>query len=205
MQRDVPSGEVFDLAEYRRIGDDTILETDDFRMAHSGEYMVAGNRYLPTWFEFETDGHNEPNQYCRVEIIDDAPRLVELGWRVRENQSEIQQKHLRDTQVAAIVDVLYAMTVIEVRDGKGVTNLGPEGSEQDEKIREFLYGVRTRRRLTPDDYKRAAQVYRDNFRGTPAQAVADEFGVKLRRAGDIIAECRRLDLLPKTKQGKKKI
>ena len=195
------------MTGYRRVGDDTVIETGDFRLAYSGEYMVAGDRWLPTWMEFETDGHDdEPNQYCRVEIIDDAPRLVELGWRVRGNRSEIRQTHLRNTQVSMIVDVLYAMAVIEVRDGKGVADLGEEGSEQDSKIREFLYAMRTERRLTTADYKRAAQVYRDNFHGAPTQAVADAFGVRHRRAGGIVKECRNRGFLSKTTtQGAKKI
>lgn len=194
------------MAEYRRVGDDTVLETDDFRLAYSGEYLVDGDRWLPTWMEFETDGHDEPNQYCRVELRDDLPRLVELGWRVREEQAEICQKHLRSTTVTAIVDVLYAMTVVELRDGKPVLNLGEENSEQDKKIQDFLYEMRNERRLTTDDYKRAAQVYSDNFHSAPTKAVAEAFGVRHRRAGYIVAECRRRGFLSKkTEQGKKKI
>jgi hypothetical protein len=130
---------------------------------------------MPTWLEFESDGHDEPNQYCRVEIRNDVPRLVELGWRVSEHQSEIRQKYLRETEVSGILDVLYAMTVVEVRDGKGIPNLGDLRSEQDRRIRDFLYESRLdrgKRLVTNDLLRQVAQVYRANINHAPTQAVA---------------------------------
>jgi hypothetical protein len=194
------------LARYADIGDDTVVETDDYRLAWSGEYMVVGNRWLPTWLEFETDGHDEPNSYCRVEIRDDVPRLVELGWRVREHQSEIRQKYLRETNVAAIVDVLYAMTITEVRDGEAILNLGAQGSDQDRKIRGFLGELRLgkgKRTITSELLRQVADVYRANIDHAPTEAVARTFGVRSRMASGYVQRAREYGFLPPTKQGKK--
>jgi len=75
-------------------------------------------------------------------------------------------------------------------------------------LRDAGYVVHLRgksRILLVSDYERAAAVYRDRFKDTPTVAVAEAFGVGSRRAGDIIAECRRRGLLPTTTQGKKQI
>ena len=194
------------MAEYLRVGDDAVIETDDYRLMYSGEVMVAGDKWLPTWLEFETDGHDEPNQYCRVEIRDDVPRLVELGWRAREHQREIRQKHLRGTEVSAIIDVLYAMTIVEVRDGKGILNLGDVGSEQDRRIRDFLYESRLdkgKRLVTDQLLRQVADVYRTNIDHAPTQAVARTFAVKSRMASKYVQQARDRGLLPPTTQGKK--
>ena len=46
--------------------------------------------------------------------------------------------------VATILDDVYAMTIIEVRDGKAVLNVGAEGSEQDRKMRDSPRGTSCR-------------------------------------------------------------
>jgi hypothetical protein len=194
------------VAQYQVFDDDQVIETDDFRLMFSGECMVVDGKYLPVWMEFETDGHDGPNQFCRVEIRDDVPRLVELGWRAREHQSEIKQQNLRDTQVAAILDVLYAMTVVEIRDGKPILNLGDEGSEQDRKIRDFLFEQRLRKgktAITTERLKQVASVYRANISHAPTQAVGRTFGVKPRMASKLVQEARDRGFLPPTTQGKK--
>lgn len=194
------------MAQYQRFGDDQVIETDDFRLMFSGECMAIDGNYLPVWMEFETDGHDGPNQFCRVEIRDDIPCLVELGWRARENQSEIKQQHLRDTQVSAILDVLYAMTVVEIRDGRPVLNLGDEGSEQDRKIRDFLFEQRLgkgKTAITTERLKQVASVYRDNIAHAPTQAVGRTFGLKPRMASKLVQEARDRGFLPPTTQGKK--
>lgn len=89
--------------------------------------------------------------------------------------------------------------------------IGPDGEPvyrhtraEEERITKFLELRRTgRQRLNTDDYRRAAEIYRKNFEATPTQAVADAFGVGIRQAGNIVAECRRRGFLPATKQGKK--
>lgn len=192
------------MAEYVRIHDDGVVEEDDYRLIVSGEYMVIGDRYLPTWLEFESDGHDEPNQYVRIEIRNEVPQVVELGWRSRDSQREVRQKDIRDYQVATAIDVLYGMVVIEIRDGKPVLNLGAEGSEQDRAIRKFLNeSLKGRRTLTSELARQVAEVYRANIDQAPTAAVAKTFGVKLRQASSYVQDARQRGYLPPTKQGKK--
>lgn len=192
------------MAEYVRIHDDGAIEEDDYRLIVSGEYMVIGDRYLPTWLEFESDGHDEPNHYVRIEIRNEVPQVVELGWRSRDSQREVRQKDIRDYQVASAIDVLYGMVVIEMRDGKPVLNLGTEGSEQDRAIRKFLNeSLKGRRTLTSELARQVAEVYRANIDQAPTAAVAKTFGVKLRQASSYVQDARQRGYLPPTKQGKK--
>lgn len=192
-------------AQFARVGDDVVIETDEFRVHLSGEYRVVGSRFLPTFLEFESDGHAAPNTWTRVELDGEGvPRVVELGWRVRDHQREVRQSDLRGTQVASIIDVLYAGFVVEVRDGEGIPNLGEEGSPQDIAVRHFLEELRSvgKRRVTGDFLRDVAEVYRTNIDHAPTQAVARTYGVKLRQAGDYVRKARERGLLPETKQGR---
>lgn len=187
--------------------DDTVIETDAFRVLLSGEYRVIGNRYLPTWFEFESNGYDAPNTWTRVELDDEGvPRVVELGWRVRDHQREVRQSDLRETHVSSIIDVLYAGFIIEVREHEGIANLGGPGSEQQVAIQDFLEELRSpgKRRVTGDFLREVADVYRTNIDHAPTQAVARTYGVKLRQAGDYVKKARDRGFLPPTKQGRAK-
>lgn len=194
------------MARYERLGDDTVAGNDTYKLRWSGEFMAAGNSWLPTWMEFEMNGHDEPNQYARVEIRDDVPRLVELGWRAGEHQREIRQKDLRETTVSTIVDDVYAMTVIEVRGGEAVLNTGPEGSEQDRRMRDLLEELRVgkgKRKISAPLLEQVANVYRANIDHAPTEAVARTFGVRSRMASNYVQRARERGFLPPTKQGKK--
>ena len=194
------------MARYQRLWDDRLAGDDNYKLRISGEYMLAGNSRLPMWMEIEANGHDEPNLYARVEIRDDVPRLVELGWRASEHQREIRQKDLRETSVATILDEVYAMTIIEVRGGKAVLNLGDEGGEQDRKIRALLDELRVgkgKRRLTTELLRQVADVYRANIDHAPTEAVARTFGVRSRMASGYVQRARERGYLPPTKQGKK--
>jgi hypothetical protein len=141
--------------------------------------------------------------FARVELHGGSPKIVNFGFFSHPGQRELKWSDFQSTRAA--VYVYYAAFCAD---------LGPDGepvrrTEQDEdkRIAEFIEQRRTgRRRLKTDDYKYAAQVYKDNFDDTPTQAVADAFEVGIRRAGDIVAECRKRGFLSRTtKQGKKKI
>src|SRR4051812_33145124 len=117
---------------------------------------------LPAWVEFELDGHDGPNFHCRIELRDDVPQLVELGWRAEEKQTEIRQKHLRATEVSSIVHSVYSTWVIELRDvwrdQEGEALRAFTGNEQDDRIiRNLLHDLRDgRRRVTAELLRQVA-------------------------------------------------
>jgi hypothetical protein len=165
-------------------------------------------RFLPTWVEFDLYGHDEPDFHCRIELRDDVPRLVELGWRASENQKEIRQKHLRATEVADIVNTVYRTWVAEVRDvwsdkhGIGIPTIG---DEQIRIIRNLVDDLRAgRRHINAELLRQVAEVYRANIDKAPAEAVARTFGVKQRMAHEYVRRARERGFLPPTTQGKKK-
>jgi len=158
---------------------------------------------LPTWVEFELDGHDEPDFHCRVEIRDMVPRLVELGWRARENQSEIRQKHLREAEVSTVVNAVHGSWVVEIRDDEGIPGID---DEQSQIIRGLLHDLRAgRRHVNAELLRQVAAVYPANFDDAPPQAVARTFGVKQRMAHEYVRRARERGFLPPTTQGKKKI
>lgn len=212
------------MATYHHVSEPETIEDDGLRFRVSGDYMAVGEnmvplaegewmpspRMLPTWVEFEFCGQDEPDFYCRVELRDDVPRMVELGWRARENQSEIRQKHLREAEVADLVNIVYGTWVVELRDvwrdKPGMALHAEIDSEQMRVIRGFLHDLRAgRRHVNTELLRQVAEVYRANFDNAPAQAVARTFGVKQRMAHEYVRRARERGFLPPTTQGKKKI
>lgn len=173
----------------------------------STQFEVFDGRRMPLWVEVESVSRKqdlgEPSWFARVELHDGKPKIVNIGFESGDGEREVKYPDFRRTHSA--VYVFYAAFVAE---------LGPDGEpirrfdkESEIRVADFIEQRRTgRRRLKTEDYKYAAQVYRDNFDGTPTQAVADAFDVGIRRAGDIVKQCRVRGFLSKeTKQGKKKI
>lgn len=176
-------------------------------------------RFFPTWVEFELRGRGYPDFHCRIELRGDIPRMVEFGWRSTEDQPEIRQKHLRALEVAAVLDMVYGMWVIEVRDlwrdrdgiavptGIAVPDFDTGfDAEQVRVVHGLLYDMRAgRRHVDAALLRQVAEVYRANFDKAPAEAVARTFGVKPRMASEYVRRARERGFLPPTTQGKKKI
>ena len=173
----------------------------------STQAAEVDGRLMHLWAEFEsTIGKGEgtlPLWFARVELREDGvPRIAHIGFKSLNGQREPKGSDF--DRVRSAVMLYYAAFCAE---------LGPDGEpvfrvdqESDNRIAEFIEQRRTgRRRLKNDDYSRAAQVYRDNIDDTPTKAVAEAFGVGIRRAGDIVAECRRRKFLGPTKQGRKSL
>lgn len=168
-------------------------------------------RLLPAWVEFEFFGRDEPDFHCRIELRDDVPRVVEWGWRARENQTEIRQKHLRASEVSDIADLVYGMWAIEFHDtwrdkpGTLLNNFPGDDEDQTRRIRGFLQDLRAgRRRVSAELLRQVAEVYRANFDAAPTEAVARTFGVKQRMAHEYVRRARERGFLPPTTQGKKR-
>ncbi|WP_181025290.1 hypothetical protein [Mycobacterium kansasii] len=171
-------------------------------------------RLLPSWIEFDFDNRRGgPDLHCRVELRHDVPRLVELSWRATEDQREIRQKDLRETEVATLVNTIYGTCIFEVRDvwrdrdGAAVrAQLGEiDESEQWRAIRGFLHDLRAgRRHVNAELLRQVAEVYRANIDKAPAEAVGRTFGVKQRMAHEYVRRARERGFLPPTTQGKKK-
>lgn len=187
------------------------LPDSDGKPLAEGEWSPSV-RLLPAWVEFDFDNHRGgPGLHCRVELRDDVPRLVELGWRAMAGQREIRQKDLRDTEVAALVNTVYGTCVFEMRDmgrdqaGTAIRARLGEESEQWRAIRGFLHDVRAgRRHVNAELLQQVAEVYRANIDKAPAEAVSRTFGVKQRMAHEYVRRARERGFLPPTTQGKKK-
>jgi hypothetical protein len=151
-------------------------------------------------------GHDEePDLYARVEIRDDVPRLVELGWRAAKRQREIQQKDLRTTQIAKILDNVYGPTVVPIQDGLALLNTGPEGSEADRMVRSLLEEIRAgkgKRKITPEFLQQVAAVYRAHSGRKPTQMVARTFDVEHRQASNYVQLARERGFLAPSTRGK---
>ncbi len=168
-------------------------------------------RLLPAWVELELFGRGDPDFHCRVELRNDVPRMVELGWRAREDQTEIRQKHLRAAEVSGIANLVYGIWVVEFhdvwRDKPGIVlgNFPGDDEEQNRRIRNFLQDLQLgRRRVTTELLAQVAEVYRANFDSAPTEAVARTFGVKQRMAHEYVHRARERGFLPPTTQGKKR-
>ena len=181
----------------------------------STAFEIINGRRMPIWLELEelTGMHNirQPTWFARVELVmqhtpdgkhapTPVPRIVELGFDTHPDGPELRTADLSRARSAAYN--FYAAFCAEIdSDGNPIYR---KSVVEERAIRDFVEAQHTgRQRLTTGDYLRAAQIYRDNFDGTPTGAVAKEFGVKVRQAGNIVAECRRRGFLPPTKQGKK--
>ncbi|SBS73712.1 hypothetical protein MHPYR_180007 [uncultured Mycobacterium sp.] len=184
------------------------LPDSDGSAIAEGEWSPS-MRFLPTWVEFDLFGRDEPDLHCRVELRDGVPKLVELSYRANESQSEIRQKHLRETELASLVNTVYRNWIREVRDvwrdHSGGFGVPAVGEEQDRILRNVVYDMKAgRRHINAELLSQVAEVYRDNFDHAPAEAVARVFGVRPRMAHEYIKRARERGFLPPTTQGKKK-
>ena len=166
-------------------------------------------RFMPAWVEFDLYGRAEPDLHCKVELRDGVPKLVELSYRANENQSEIRQKHLRETELAELVNIIYRQWIQEIRvvwrDHPGGFALPAIGEEQHRVLRNLVYDMKAgRRHVNAELLSQVANVYRDNFEHAPVEAVARVFGVKPRMAHEYVRRAREHGFLPATTQGKKK-
>jgi hypothetical protein len=209
-----PAEELPDADTWRE-GDFCPAGGSPVRYRVSTQFEVVDGRRMPAWLEIESWGGMEvwarpvrgsrvaelPTWGARVEMRDGAPQVVNIGFSSSFGSArEVKPSDFQ--RIRSVIYVFYAAFCADIGpDGKPIHRTD---SEADKRIAEFLERRRTgRQRLKTDDYKRAAQVYRSNFDGTPTQAVADAFGVGIRQGGNIVSECRRRGFLPPTKQGKK--
>jgi hypothetical protein len=135
---------------------------------------------------------------CRLDSVGGLPRLIDVELVVENldvvpgNQDEWLARLGRNFYNEAIA----AVTILPVL-------LREDASRGGDHYREVQR--RRRSRLTPADYQRVADVYRQAVAdGRPVQqAVADDFFVGRQRGASLIAEARRRGLLPQTTKGKK--
>lgn len=172
----------------------------------SKAFAVIDGRRMPLWLEVEqSDVVSTPAWGSRVELVKGVPRIVSLGFETRHGFALGREVKTSDFQVIRpVIYDFYAVFCAEIgTDGEPIYRRNDDAANR--RIADFLEQRRTgRQRLKTPDYQRAAQIYRENFDGTPTQAVGEAFGVRLRQAGNIVAECRRRGFLPPTKQGRKK-
>jgi hypothetical protein len=97
----------------------------------SGTSETIEGYEVPTWIELTTSGGADPDMRIRVELRDGAPQIVELAWTSQPHQSEIRQKHLRQTDLVKLATDLVSST-LATDNPSGGTNVG----EQVEQIRQ---------------------------------------------------------------------
>lgn len=171
----------------------------------SERYARVGDRICPQWIEVVAEGSaDEPTFTSRVEVIDGEPCVVSLTFEKRSlAEREVRQTDLRSVEVSAMVLLLAGFSLVLERDIDGSVRAIP-GTEDVERALTELRSERRNRRLTRTFLGEVADVYRENFNGTPAQAVADKYHVSLRTASKWIHEARATGLLPPTTRGKKR-
>ena len=163
---------------------------------------------VPCSIELDTSGGADPDMHVRVELRDGSPVLTELSFTSRPGQGQIQQKHLRQTDIGKLVTDLVVSTMrtdamVPVGEAPDVTAL----RQSKATARRFVDRQRlprTRRVMTPEFLQQVAEVYRENINGKPTKAVADTFNVQSRMASKYVDAARQRGLLPPTKQGQKK-
>lgn len=185
----------------------SVVEEEEFRLRIGPYVEAAPDHHMPQWLEVELFGFDEPDTYCRIELRDNVPRLVEFGFRSGPDAREIMPKDLREVELNSVFDGLYSALVIRVDREERLVMMGDPKTDNwlTQEIREFLTDRRNgKRRITGDFLKQVAQVYRDNIEHAPTAAVARTFGVKHRQATDYVKQARDRKLLPPTKQGRAK-
>lgn len=175
---------------------------------------------VPTWIEATIPAEGAPDLFVRIEIRDDAPRVVALSFIAQADQGEVQEKHLRKVHVDQLATDLLAPWVSEQLSdpdvlafwtSKGLvipTMARPEPGEPAQRAARKVF---ERQRLPPE-YRRidneflqqVAQVYRENIGHAPTAAVAEAFSVGYRTAVTYVDKARGKGYLPPTKQGRKK-
>lgn len=188
-------------------------ETETLRRIADESEVIEG-RAVPKWIELDTSGGAEPDRHVRVELRDGSPVLTELSWKAGPGQGQIQQKHLRKTEIAKLVTDLVVSTMpttdlVPVDSDLVPVKQAPEIAalrHSKAAARKFVDRQqlpRARREMTPEFLERVAKVYRENFDGKPTKAVGETFNVQPRMASKYVEAARRRGYLPPTKRGQK--
>jgi len=165
----------------------------------------VGDRLVPEWLELALKGDADgPSCEARVEVRDGAPRVVRLVLLAGDGDGDVQQKHLREIQVDALVKLLagFAVQVVEESPGAGHVTTAIDEDEGAAAL-ETLQQRRGRRRLTPQFLRQVADVYLAN-EGAPTKAVRERFFVSMRQATNYIKAAEAAGLLPPTTPGRRR-
>ncbi|MDQ1361408.1 MAG: hypothetical protein QOJ44_1785 [Acidimicrobiaceae bacterium] len=158
---------------------------------------------VPTWIELNTSGGADPDMRVRVELRDGSPHVVELAWSSGPHQSEIRQKHLRQTDLGKLAIDLYVSVIAKGHKVPDVERIR-ESKRIAQKFVERQRLPRERRAMTQDFLRKVAEVYRENIDRAPTKAVAEMFNVKGRMASKYVDKARQAGYLPPTTRGQKK-
>lgn len=153
--------------------------------------------YLPSRFTvlFDEPGRDATVEVV-VEVVDGQPRCQRITCTARESGfvSSETLKGLPVTHYLRLAASAAAMRA-EPAPGGGIV-LEPVGTDDGEVVREGLRRVgRKRQLITPAFLEQVSDVYRDNIRGAPTQAVAEHFHTSRQNAGKWIKRARELGVL----------
>ncbi|MBN7544903.1 hypothetical protein I3U58_14015 [Mycobacteroides abscessus subsp. abscessus] len=184
-----------------------VVEDEGFRLTVGPYVEAVPDHHMLEWLEVELFGFDEPDTFCRVELRNNVPRIVEFGFRSGPEAREVMPKDLREVELNSVIDELYSALVIRVDHKERLVMIGDPATNNwlTREVREFLADRRSgKRRITGEFLMQVAQVYRDNIDHAPTAAVARTFGVKHRQATDYVKQARDRGFLPPTKQGRAK-
>ena len=178
-----------------------VVQTEQFKVT-VGKYVKVGPLAMPSFVEAEFFGFDEPDSWARIELRDNVPRIVEVGWRSAPNAREVQSKDIRALDFSYLIDTLYTAAIRY----ESMADRSPDGDADFERFaRNYLQERRTgKRRITGDFLQQVAEVYRANIDHAPTDAVARTFGVRSRQAGKYVEKARERGLISQTKQGRAK-
>ena len=196
--------------QFRQQGHRVVMSMSDdretLRRVADDSEIIEGVE-VPRSIEMKTSGGPDPDLHVRVELRDGSPVLTELSWKSGPGQSEIQQKYLRQTEVAKLVTDLVVSTIwrgeVPIGEAPDVTALR-ESKATARRFVERQRLPRERRVMTPEFLQAVAEVYRENIDGKPTKAVGDTFNVQSRQASKYVDAARQRGFLPKTVRGQKK-
>lgn len=177
---------------------------------YTDDDVREGNQSIPRKILFRSGGGDEPWLTLGIEIRGKVPTCTYLEFDSASGAA-VQDKHLNVVHIEQWVKQIVATCASEMellkkqRPGRRGYRLihGPATPEQLK-----LVGGLQRRRTSPQDdrelLERVAAIYKANP-DAPLKAVAAEFDRSIATAGRWVGYASEANLLPKAKQGKKRI
>jgi hypothetical protein len=162
-------------------------------VGRAGWVPIGDDFYLPPRFEMDwaSDGH-QPSLRMQFEVIDGAPQCVDVQITRVPGGRAVQASDLR---VASRVEdwtrgaaALVAEPMVERSGGAVATT--PSRSASDAKAALAAIARSRRNKITDQFLRRVAEVYRAHVEDAPTAAVAEQFNVSHRTAGDYLRQAR---------------
>lgn len=188
------------------------IELDTGWAEWSGPYVRVGDRAIPERIDVTMPGPaggELPGLRMTIEAIGGAPRCTELVIYAQPGGREVRSTDLRAVRLEQWVEDIATWTsgdVIQTDDGAAqvVLRVGAIDAERERKVLRELQRARSksRRTVTDEVLRVAAETYRANASSRPVEAVGRAFATSHRTAARYVALARERGYLPPTTPGK---